>query len=78
VTTTTTGAPSTWFFEVDADSWPLRQVEIYDDGPTLRYGPEHDEDEYGSLGQARLNESESWPQGEITASEFEAAWTDYR
>lgn len=39
---------------------------------------EHYEDEYGYLGQARLNESDSWLQGEITAAEFEAAWTDDR
>lgn len=70
--------PSTWLFEVDADSWPLRQIEIYDAGPTLRYGPDHDEDEYGGLGQARLDESENWPRGEITADEFEAAWADDR
>lgn len=70
--------PSTWLFEVDADSWPLRQIEVYDAGPTLRYGPGHDKDEYGHLGQARLDESENWPQGEITADEFEAAWTGHQ
>lgn len=68
--------PSTWLFEVDADSWPLRQIEVYDAGPILRYGPDHHRDEYGGLGQARLDESENWPEGEITADEFEAAWTD--
>ena len=68
--------PSTWLFEVDADSWPLRQIAIYDAGPTLRYGPDRNEDEYGRLGLGRLDESENWPQGEITAAEFEAIWTD--
>lgn len=69
---------STWLFEVDADSLPQRQIEIYDAGPTLRYGPHLDEDEYGFLGRARLDESQNWPNGEITADEFEEAWTDHR
>lgn len=70
--------PSTWLFEVDSDSWPLRQIEIYDAGPTLHYGPGHDEDEYGFLRKARLDESENWPQGEITSDDFEAAWAEHR
>ncbi len=70
--------PLTWLFEVDADSWPLRQIEIYDAGPSLRYGPDHDEIEYGFLGKARLDEAENWPLDEITANEFEAAWIDRR
>lgn len=65
-------------FEVDQNAWPLRQIEIYDDGPTLCYGSDHHEDEYGRLGQARLDESEKWPRGEITVDEFEAAWTNDR
>ena len=68
---------STWLFEVDADSRPLRQIEIYDAGPTLRYGPDHAEDEYGFLSRSRLDESARWPLGEVTADEFEAAWTDH-
>jgi hypothetical protein len=43
---------ATYFFEVGDDGWPTRHVEIYDDGPTLLYGPDRTEDEYGQLGDA--------------------------
>jgi hypothetical protein len=65
---------STWFFEVGADGWPVRQVEVYDEGPTLRYGPDHDEDEYGGLGRARLDEFEDWAPWAISSEDFEEAW----
>jgi hypothetical protein len=42
---------ATYFFEVGPDGRPVRQVEVYDAGPTLRYGPDHPEDEFGQLGQ---------------------------
>jgi len=69
--------PSTWFLEVDADTWPVRQVEVYDSGPSLRYGPGHEEDEYGALGQARVSDADdNWPFVWISSDEFEAAWRD--
>ena len=70
--------PSSWLFEVNADAWPVRQIEIYDSGPTLRYAPDHIEDEYGCLGQGPLDQSGNWPLGEITAAQFEEAWSDER
>jgi hypothetical protein len=33
---------STWYFEVGDDGTPIRQIEIYDLGPTFRYGPGHE------------------------------------
>lgn len=66
---------ATFYFEVGPDGWPERQIEIYDDGPTLRYGPEHPEDDYGGLGQARLDEFEEWTEWAITKDQFTAAWT---
>ena len=27
---------SVWYFEVNEDGWPVRQVEVYDTGPVLR------------------------------------------
>jgi hypothetical protein len=66
---------SLWYFEVDADGWPVRQIEVYDAGPALRYGPEHEEDRYGSLGQASLYDSEEdWSPYVITRDTFERVW----
>lgn len=67
--------PATYFFEVDDQGWPIRQVEVYDQGPTLRYGPQHPEDEYGFLGQASVYaDDEDWSPWSITSEAFEEAW----
>jgi hypothetical protein len=65
---------SVWYFEVDDDGWPVRQVEVHETGPVLRYGPGHEEDEYGGLGQVRLDAEEEWSQFVITRDEFERVW----
>lgn len=65
---------STWYFEIGEDSFPIRQVEIYDRGPTLRYGPEHDEDQYGFLSYAKFDDDEDWTPWEIPRAQFELAW----
>jgi hypothetical protein len=66
---------SVWYFEVDVAGWPVRQVEVYDTGPVLRYGPGHPEDEYGQLGQASLDDlDERWSEYIITAEAFEQIW----
>ena len=66
---------SVWYFEVDADGWPIRQIEVYDVGPVIRYGPEHEEDRYGGLGQASLDDSgEDWSPYAITRGAFERVW----
>jgi hypothetical protein len=45
-----------------------------DAGHVLRYGPRHNEDRYGGLGQASLYDSdEDWSTFEITNTEFERA-----
>lgn len=67
---------STWYFETGTDGWPTRQIEVYDAGPTLRYGPDLEEDEYGGLGLCQLDELEDWTPWAITADDFEAAWND--
>ncbi|MFP3463517.1 hypothetical protein R5O87_21985 [Arthrobacter globiformis] len=66
--------PATYYFEVGDDGWPIRQVEVYDSGPTLRYGPGHEEDGYGQLGQAQLDELEDWRPWAISEVEFKQAW----
>ena len=66
---------SVWYFEVDEDGWPVRQVEVYDSGPVLRYGPGHEEDQYGGLGQASLDDGEEgWSPFVITRDAFERVW----
>jgi hypothetical protein len=66
--------PATYLFEVDVDMWPTQQIEVYDFGPILRYGPEHVEDEHGGLGEVRLDELEDWSEWEMSAIEFERVW----
>jgi hypothetical protein len=66
---------ATYFFEVGDDWWPLRQVEVYDSGPTLRYGPDNNEDEYGQLGITRLDDLEDWSPWAIPSVEFERVWS---
>ena len=66
---------STWFFEVGSGGLIVRQVENYDNGPVLRYGPDHEEDEYGGIGPDPLEATEDWSGWAISATEFEAAWT---
>lgn len=69
---------SVWYFEVGDDGWPVRQVEMYDAGPILRYGAGHEDDCFGGLGQASLYDSdEGWSRFEIAGDEFERAWDSY-
>lgn len=66
---------SDWYFEVDDNGRPVRQVEVYDNGPVLRYGPGHEEDQYGGLGQASLDDpDEDWSMFVITPNVFERVW----
>jgi hypothetical protein len=65
----------TWFFEVGSDGNIVRQLEVYDDGPMLRYGPDHKEDEYGGLGQGNLEALEDWSPRGISSTDFEEAWS---
>ncbi len=38
---------TTYYFEVQEDRFPVRQVEVYDSGPTLRYSREVRSDQHG-------------------------------
>ena len=66
---------ATYLFEVDAEGWPTRQIVQHDNGPTLRYGSDHLKDQYGQLGQARLDDLEDWTPWTITRETFEDAWS---
>jgi hypothetical protein len=67
--------PATYFFEVGADGCPIRQMEVYDHGPTLRYGPDNEEDQHGMLAQGQLDSTEDWAPWSITRDVFEKAWS---
>jgi hypothetical protein len=65
---------ATYYFETDDVDVPIRQVEVYDAGPTVRYDSAHAEDEHGQLAQSPLTATEDWTQWAITSEEFEQAW----
>ncbi len=64
---------STWYFEV-IDDEIIRQVEVYDTGTVLRYGPDHVEDEHGHLGYGGFANGEDWTPWVISEAEFENRW----
>jgi hypothetical protein len=65
---------ATYYFEADDAGQPIRQVEMYDAGPVLHYGPDHEEDECGQLGATKLDELEDWTTWAITREDFEVVW----
>lgn len=65
---------SVWYFEADEKLVPIRQIEVYESGPTLRFGPDHPEDEFGALGYGTLGDEQEWTAWEISAAEFESVW----
>ncbi len=66
---------SAWYFEFSDGGEVHRQIQAYDDGPTLRYDRGHPEDEYGFLSAALVEEVE-WSGSLITKADFEAVWFD--
>ncbi len=65
---------SWWYLEFGPDGWITRQVEVYDTGPRLRYGPDHMEDAHGKLGEGRRQDMDMPGPVELTAAEFAAVW----
>lgn len=66
---------STWFFETDEEGWPIRQIEIYDNGSVLKYSKDNPDNEYGRLGDQALDIDEFAP-FEISAEVFESTWAE--
>ena len=64
-----------YLFEVAPDGRAARQIEQYDDGPTLRYGDSHDEDEHGFLTTEPFVTAD-WEPFEVSADTFAAAWAE--
>jgi hypothetical protein len=63
---------SWWLFEVDENGDVQRQIEQYANGLTLKYGPEHREDENGGLA-IEFDLSDMAPYA-IEQREFEENW----
>jgi hypothetical protein len=64
---------SQWFFETDDDGNVLRQVEVYEAGPTLRYDATVPADAYGRLSEIPLDPNE-FENLAIAADEFNRVW----
>ncbi len=64
---------STWFFELDNENYPNRQIEIYKNGMRLKYDRFNIEDQYGGLGDQKLDLDEM-NGSEISKELFEAEW----
>lgn len=66
---------SWWYFEVEIDGAVVRQIEQYDAGIVLKYGPTHSEDNYGFLSYQPLDMTE--PEWEsVEQAEFQRIWQD--
>ena len=64
---------SWWYFEADPAGVVTRQVEVYDDGPTLRYSVAQPAGPFGMLCDQPLDFAE-FAGNEISAPEFESVW----
>lgn len=64
---------SWWYLETDSAGAVLRQIEVYDCGPTLRYDRQRLNDEFGGLSDQPLEFGE-FANFEIAREEFERAW----
>jgi len=64
---------STWYFEVGTDGFPIKQIELYENGNRLKYHSEKTFDDYGGLGDQALD-MEEFKEFEIEKAEFENEW----
>jgi hypothetical protein len=64
---------STYFIEVGSDFYPLRQIEVYENGNVLFYDSSHFEDDYGMLCDKKFEEGDI-EEFKISRAEFEQVW----
>ena len=64
---------STYYFELDNDGFPLRQIEVYENGNRLKYSAEKLFDDYGGLGNQSVD-IEEFIEYEISQEVFEQEW----
>jgi hypothetical protein len=65
---------SVWFLEVGEDQFPIRQLEIYENGSAFAYDESHLYDSSGMLTDERV-EPLDFAAFEITQAEFERVWS---
>jgi hypothetical protein len=65
---------SWWYFETDDAGVVIRQIEVYERGPTLRYDENHVYDEFGGLTDQAL-EFTDFEEFEILPEEFGRIWS---
>ena len=65
---------SIWFFETEDSGFPIKQMEVYDNGRVLKYDKTKLEDEFGGLADQKLD-LEEFSEFEISKDEFEINWT---
>ena len=68
---------SDWYLELDNDGYPVRQIEVYDNGISLMYDQNNLVDEYGMLGDQSLDLDE-FSEYAIDKEVFEEAWRYYK
>jgi hypothetical protein len=64
---------SVWYFELDQEGYPVRQIELYENGNRLKYDSEKSFDDYGGLGDQALDLKE-FQKYRIQEEEFETEW----
>lgn len=64
---------STFYFETDNDNNVLRQIQLFENGKTLKYDSDHLGDDFGSLSDQPLDREE-FEEFKTTQSEFEIIW----
>ena len=65
---------STYYFEIGADNYPTRQIQVFENGKALKYHDNYTDDNYGGLGDQPLD-IEEFEEFKIDQSEFEKIWT---
>ena len=70
------------YLEIGDDLRPIRHVDVFENGNMLSYDRAHWVDDFGMLGDARINRNRKrglWGKSEeIEAAEFERVWTAAR
>lgn len=64
---------ATFYFEVNSDGYPVKQIELYENGNRLKYHSNKMFDDYGRLGDQSLDTDDFEP-FEIDEAEFLKEW----